>query len=101
MLSEGHLRELRAFHRSLGDVTRMRVVQFLATENERTVSDIGAHLHISQPLLSWHLHRLKRSGVVTTERHGREVFCILDRERFAELQERTFRLLMNRTAAIR
>ncbi len=33
MLSQSYLRELKAFHRALGDVTRLRVVQILATES--------------------------------------------------------------------
>ena len=53
-------------------------------------------LRISQPLMSWHLRRLTRAGIVRAERSGREVRCTFDRERFAELQERTFRTLANR-----
>ena len=49
--------------------------------------------------MSWHLRRLRRAGIVRTERAGREVRCALDRERFAELQRRGFRVLMNRSEA--
>ncbi len=98
MLSQSYLRELKVFHRALGDVTRLRVVQILATEGERPVSDLVRRLRISQPLMTWHLHRLKRLGLVRTMRVGREVRCSFDRERFAELQEQTFRALMNRGA---
>lgn len=96
MLSQSSLRELKAFHRALGDVTRLRVVQLLATEGERPVSELVRHLRISQPLMSWHLRRLTRAGIVRTTRVGREVRCSFDRERFAELQESTFRTLSNR-----
>jgi len=95
MLSEAHLRDLRAYHRALGDVTRMRIVQLLATAGERSASEIQEHLRVSQPLLSWHLRRLRRAGLVSTTRTGREVRCTLDRARFAELHERGFRTLMN------
>jgi ArsR family transcriptional regulator len=97
MLSESYLRELKAFHRALGDVTRLRAVQILAIEGELNVSDLVRRLRISQPLMSWHLRRLKRAGIVRTDRVGREVRCTFDRDRFAELQDRTFRTLMNRT----
>lgn len=97
MLSESHLRELKAYHRALGDVTRLRAVQILATEDTLTVSELVRRLKISQPLMSWHLRRLTRAGIVRTERIGREVRCSFDRERFAELQERSYRTLMNRT----
>ena len=96
MLSQSALRELKAFHRALGDVTRIRVVQLLANEGEQPVSSLVRRLDISQPLMSWHLRRLTRAGIVRTERVGREVRCSFDRERFAELQERTFRTVMNR-----
>ena len=97
MLNEAGLRELKAFHRALGDVTRIRVIQILANEGEQPVSSLVKRVRISQPLMSWHLRRLTRAGIVRTERVGREVRCSFDRERFAELQERTFRTLMNRT----
>ena len=97
MLNESALRELKAFHRALGDVTRIRVIQILASEGEQPVSSLVKRVRVSQPLMSWHLRRLTRAGIVRTERVGREVRCSFDRERFAELQERTFRTLMNRT----
>jgi DNA-binding transcriptional ArsR family regulator len=49
--------------------------------------------------MSWHLRRLRRAGIVKTERVGREVRCSFDREKFAELNTRGFRLLMNRAEA--
>jgi ArsR family transcriptional regulator len=97
MLSHSYLRELKAYHRALGDVTRIRAVQILATEGSLNVSDLVRRLKISQPLMSWHLRRLRGAGIVRTERVGREVVCSFDRERFAELQERSYRTLMNRT----
>ena len=97
MLSPSGLRELKVFHRALGDETRIRVVQILANEGEQPVSALVQRVRISQPLMSWHLRRLTRAGIVRTNRVGREVRCSFDRERFAELQERTFRTLMNRT----
>lgn len=96
MLSQSYLRELKAYHRALGDVTRLRAVQLLATEGSQSVSDLVRRLKVSQPLMSWHLRRLTRAGIVRTERVGREVRCSFDRERFAELQDRSFRTLMNR-----
>ncbi|HUQ42508.1 MAG TPA: metalloregulator ArsR/SmtB family transcription factor [Candidatus Limnocylindrales bacterium] len=96
MLTASHLRELKAFHRALGDVTRLRAVQILATEGELSVSELVSRLRISQPLMSWHLRRLTRAGLVKTERVGREVRCSFDRQRYADLQERSFRALVNR-----
>ena len=98
MLSQAYLRELKSFHRALGDTTRLRVVQILATDGELPVSELVRRLRISAPLMSWHLRRLTRAGIVRTERVGREVRCSFDRERYTELQERGFRALVNRVS---
>ena len=95
LLTEASARDLRTYYRALGDDTRLRVLQLLATEGEHTVSALATRLRLSQPLLSWHLRRLRRAGVVRTVRVGREVRCTFDRERFAQLHERGFRTLMN------
>ena len=95
MLTEASVRDLRTYYRALGDDTRLRVLQLLATEGEHTVTELALRLNLSQPLLSWHLRRLRRAGVVKTVRVGREVRCSFDRDRFAQLHERGFRTLMN------
>jgi ArsR family transcriptional regulator len=95
VLTESSVRDLRTYYRALGDDTRLRVLQLLATEGERTVTELAVRLRLSQPLLSWHLRRLRRAGVVKTVRVGREVRCSFDRDRFAQLHERGFRTLMN------
>ena len=95
MLTEASVRDLRMYYRALGDDTRLRILQLLATTGEHTVTELAERLELSQPLLSWHLRRLRRAGVVKTVRVGREVRCTFDRERFAQLHERGFRTLMN------
>lgn len=99
MLTEASVRDLRTYYRALGDDTRLRILQLLATEGEHTVTELADRLNLSQPLLSWHLRRLRRAGVVKTVRVGREVRCSFDRERFAQLHERGFRTLMNPSSA--
>jgi ArsR family transcriptional regulator len=101
VLSAGAVQDLQRFHRALGDVNRLRILNALATEGEQNVTSLIARLRISGPLMSWHLRRLRRAGVIRMTRVGREVNCALDRDRFAELQERSFRMLMNRTEATR
>jgi hypothetical protein len=51
--------------------------------------------------MTWHLHRLKRAGIITMTRTGREVRCTFERERFSELQDRTFRVLSNPSEGLR
>lgn len=73
------LRDLKMFHKALADVTRLRIVQLLASR-PRTVNELIAAIGLSQPLVSWHLRRLRTAGIVTTRRIGREVLCTLERD---------------------
>ena len=65
------LRQLRAFHKVMADVNRLRIVRRLAA-GEATVAELIAHVGLCQPLVSWHLGRLRAAGVVETRRQGRE-----------------------------
>lgn len=48
---------------------------------------------LSQPLVSWHLGKLRTSGIVTTRRSGRETLCSLRPEAFDEAVARERALL--------
>ena len=100
-MSPASLRELELFHRALADDSRLLIVRVLATEGEHSVSQLAVRLHLSQPLMTWHLRRLTRAGIVRTMRVGREVRCSFDRARFSELHDGGFRTLMNRATAAR
>jgi len=80
-------RELKLLCRAVGDVTRIGVIQYLANHREVTVSDLAATLLLSQPLASWHVRILKRSGILATRKEGRQVYCSLDRRRLAQFQQ--------------
>lgn len=81
------LRELRAFHKALADVNRLRIVQRLAVADS-TVGELIEHVGLSQPLVSWHLGRLRAARIVETRRNGRETLCRLRPEAFDELAAR-------------
>lgn len=81
------LRALRIFHRALADVNRLRIVRRLA-QGPATVGDLIDTVGLSQPLVSWHVSRLKAAGLVETRRLGREVFCQLRPDVFGEVAER-------------
>ena len=80
-------RELKLLCRAVGDLTRLRMVRHLAIESEVNVTDLAAVLVLSQPLASWHVRILKRSGILTTRKEGRQVYCSLDRRRLAQFQQ--------------
>jgi DNA-binding transcriptional ArsR family regulator len=81
------LRELRAFHRALADVSRLRIVRRLA-ESPATVTELIEHVGLSQPLVSWHVRVLRQTGLIETRRAGRAVICSLRREGFERFDER-------------
>ena len=70
-------KELAANFRSLADGTRLRILRSLWQRQGATVTDLCDELRVSQPLMSWHLRILRRSGMVTTERMGRQVHCVV------------------------
>ena len=81
------LRELRVFHKALADVNRLRIVQRLA-QGPATVGELIETVGLSQPLVSWHVGRLRVAGVVETRRAGREVLCQLRPNVFDEVAQR-------------
>ncbi len=76
----------RTFY-ALKDVVRLEMISVLA-ERECTVNELAEALDKSQPLMSWHLRRLKAAGIVKIRRSGREVYCSLDREALQQQQEK-------------
>lgn len=81
------MRELRQYFRALSGTLRLRLVRELATRGEMRVSQLVAALHVSQPLVSWHLSPLKRVGLVRIRRVGRQVYCSLDRVQLKHYQD--------------
>lgn len=88
------LKELREYYKTLSDAARLRILAQLA-HRELTVSELARGLRMSQPLVSWHLHRLVRTGLIKMQREGREVRCSLDRDRLQEYERAFQSLLMN------
>lgn len=71
-------RELKTTLKALGDMARLAIVAYLAHAQEVTVTDLADLLEISQPLVSWHLRKLRRSGIISTRRAGRQSYCSLN-----------------------
>ncbi len=63
----------------LKSALRLRILAALA-EADSYVTELAAHIRVSQPLLSWHLNQLRQAGFVTSKRHGRQVRYRLDRD---------------------
>ena len=87
------LRHLRVFHKALADVNRLRIVRRLAA-GEASVTELIEHVGLSQPLVSWHLGRLRAAGIVETRRSGRGTVCRLRPESLDEMAARQRAFLM-------
>lgn len=86
------LKGVALVHKALADPTRLRILQRLA-EGEGTVTDLMHHVDLSQPLVSWHLRRLRTAGLVETRRQGRETICSLGREALLQFHAQELSLL--------
>jgi ArsR family transcriptional regulator, arsenate/arsenite/antimonite-responsive transcriptional repressor len=73
-------------------VNRLRIVRVLAGA-ESTVADLVKEVGLSQPLVSWHIGRLRAAGLVSTRRLGRETFCRLRPEAFSAFAKREAEVL--------
>jgi ArsR family transcriptional regulator len=101
MFLPGQQGDLPAYFTALANVTRLRLVERLATTGEETVNELAAALRISQPRVSWHLRLLELGGVVRTRREGRLTYCSLDVENMRRRQFDFDRMLEGRTEAAR
>jgi DNA-binding transcriptional ArsR family regulator len=65
--------------RFLSDGNRLRILTLLA-QRESCVGDVIAALGLPQPLVSYHLRRLREVGLVRARRKAQWVFYSLDQE---------------------
>jgi len=68
------------FCKVLADETRQRILEMLL-EKEMCVSDIVTSFKTSQPTISHHLSLLRRLGLVTSRKEGKQVYYATDRDR--------------------
>jgi DNA-binding transcriptional ArsR family regulator len=86
------LRELRTFHKVLADANRLRIVRRLS-DGPATVTELIDHVGLSQPLVSWHLSKLREIGLVSARRNGRETVHTIVPEAFEAYASRQTRAL--------
>ena len=71
---------------AIGDPTRRRVLDLLARGN-LPAGQIAAHFRVSRPAISQHLLVLRRAGLVSADRNGREHIYRLDPEPLHEVYD--------------
>ena len=75
-------RDLKNMTKALADMARLSIVYHLVKHDDITVTALTELLGLSQPLVSWHLRKLRRADLITTRRVGRQVYCSLNKNRF-------------------
>jgi ArsR family transcriptional regulator len=82
---------LETFYRLLGDPTRLRCLQLLASQGELCVCELTTALDAIQPKISRHLATLREAGIVSDRRAGQWIYYRLHPE-LADWQLQTLQL---------
>ena len=92
-LTEKELRWLAKGFQALRSVLRLRILVALA-EGETNVGTLAYRLHVSQPLISWHLTQLRQGRFVRAQRVGREMRYSIESSTFRDLTDLIQRLAL-------
>jgi len=86
------LRDLRRMYKVLADVNRLRLLRVLAS-GPASVTELVEAVGLSQPLVSWHLGKLREVGLARATRRNRTVVHTIVPEAFDALRLREKRAL--------
>ncbi|MEW6723912.1 MAG: metalloregulator ArsR/SmtB family transcription factor [Bacillota bacterium] len=70
---------------SLADVHRQQIVGLVGRNGPMCVGDIARNFLMSRPAVSHHLKVLKRAGLLTAHRQGKEIHYEFNRERTVQV----------------
>src|SRR5215208_6489724 len=84
-VSDQVVRELAQVFKLLSDETRLRILFYLAQNNELHVTDLCNRLGQSQPAVSHHLALLRVSGLIESRREGKHNFYSVRTDHFGDL----------------
>ncbi len=79
--------ELMDFTKSIASESRIKILLLFLDGQERTVNEISREIGVGQPTTSEHLAIMKRSGILVSEKRGKEVYYRPDRLRIARYLE--------------
>lgn len=68
------LKQLEGFFRAIGSQSRLKILLLFMDGQQRTVNEIAAAVGIGQSTCSEHLAVLKREGVMSANKLGKEVY---------------------------
>lgn len=86
--------------RTLGDPTRLRLLEILLEVGQATQSELVDQVAVSQPRVSDHLGCLAWCGFIAAERHGRTVRYRVTDERASEFLEMARSFVHGNEAAV-
>ena len=92
MPSAEGFQDISFLFQTLGDATRLRIL-WLLCHCEECVCNIAAAVDMSAPAVSHHLRILKKSGIITSRREGKEVYYTLSDTPQAKLLHRSINAL--------
>jgi ArsR family transcriptional regulator len=84
-ISDQVVRELTNVFKLLSDETRLRILAYLAENQELHVTDLCDRLGQSQPAVSHHLALLRVSGLIESRREGKHNFYSVRTDVFGDL----------------
>ena len=89
-VSEQAVRELAQVFKLLSDETRLRVLFYLALNQELNVTELCNRLGQSQPAVSHHLALLRVSGLIESRREGKHNFYSVRTDQLGEMLVHVF-----------
>ncbi|SCY95251.1 ArsR/SmtB family transcription factor [Alkaliphilus peptidifermentans] len=72
--------------KALSDETRLEIL-FLIGKNEMNVNEIANNCRVSRPTISHHLQIMKRSGILTSRKEGKEIYYSTNMYKLTSLAE--------------
>jgi len=58
----------------MADPSRRKIYEYLTLYGEKTVNEITQFIKLRQPTVSYHLQQMKKEGILTSRKQGREVY---------------------------
>lgn len=77
--------KLAKVFKSLGDETRIAIVNFLIGKKELSCQEISKHFKLSQPTLSHHFNKLVDASIVKIKKVGTGNFYTINKKFLAQL----------------
>ncbi|MCU0437478.1 MAG: metalloregulator ArsR/SmtB family transcription factor [Raineya sp.] len=78
-------KKLVAFFKAIAHPTRMSIVQLLIEQEQLTVNTICEKLDLEQSLTSHHLAGMRKSGLLSSKRNGKNIYYMLSSPKIKDI----------------